>query len=120
MGNLTGSSVSEIQEAIKVTNQLRDAQKLGSAEWENYNNQIHAAQKYLDDFNNRAKQLTMFRQMGDLTKASTASLSELKKYWQEQINGAEATSVKLQHYQKQLEAVMKEEERRASMQAGKG
>ena len=119
MGNLGGSSVSEIQEAIKVTTQLRDAQKRGSQEWEIYNDEIQKAQKYLQDFNDKAKQLTMFRQMGDLTKVSSSSLSELKKYWQEQINGADTTSAKLKHYQIQLQAVMKEEERRISVQAGK-
>ena len=119
MGNLGGSSLSEIQEAIKVTTQLRDAQKRGSQEWEIYNDEIQKAQKYLQDFNDKAKQLTMFRQMGDLTKVSSSSLSELKKYWQEQINGADTTSAKLKHYQIQLQAVMKEEERRISVQAGK-
>ena len=119
MGNLGGSSLSEIQEAIKVTTQLRDAQKRGSQEWDIYKEDIQKALKYVEDFNDKAKQMTMFRQMGDLTKVSSSSLSELKKYWQEQINGADTTSAKLKHYQIQLQAVMKEEERRISVQAGK-
>lgn len=119
MGDLDGSSIAEIQEAIKLTTQLRDAQKLGGQEWDIYNGEIQKAQKYLEDFNSKIKQLTMFRQMGDLTKVSSSSLSELKRYWQEQVNGAETTSAKLKHYQIQLQAVMKEEERRISVQAGK-
>lgn len=114
MGNLDGSSVSEIQEAIKVTAQLRDAQKLGSQEWEIYNDEIEKAQKYLKDFNELGKQLAMSDRMKDLAKASTASLAELKKYWQEQVDGAQRGSQELAEYEKHLKDVTKEEERRSS------
>lgn len=117
MGNLGGSSVSEIQEAIKVTTQLRDAQKLGSAEWEIYNDEIEKAQKYLKDFNDLSKQLAMSDRMRDLAKASTASLAELKKYWQEQVNGAQRGSQELKDYEEQLKKVTDEERRRASTQS---
>lgn len=119
MGNLGGSTVSEIQEAIKVTTQLRDAQKLGSQEWEIYNDEIQRAQKYLSDFNELGKQLAMSDRMTDLAKASTASLTELKKYWQEQVNGAQRGSQELAEYEKQLKLVTQEEERRISKSAVK-
>ena len=115
MGNLDGSSVSEIQEAIKVTTQLRDAQKLGSAEWEIYNDEILKAQKYLKDFDDLGKQLAMADRMQDLTKISTDSLAELKKYWQEQVNGAQRGSQELAEYEKQLKRVTMEEEGRTFM-----
>lgn len=117
MGNLGGSSVTEIQEAIKVTTQLRDAQKLGSAEWEIYNDEIEKAQKYLKDFNDLSKQLAMSDRMRDLAKASTASLAELKKYWQEQVNGAQRGSQELKDYEEQLKKVTDEENKRASKNA---
>lgn len=119
MGNLSGSSVTEIQEAIKVTTQLRDAQKLGSQEWEIYNDEIQRAQKYLSDFNELGKQLAMSDRMQDLAKASTSSLAELKKYWQEQVNGAQRGSQELAEYEKQLKKVTDEETRRASKDAVK-
>lgn len=78
MGNLDGSSVAEIQEAINVTTKLRDAQKLGGQEWEIYNDEIQRAQKYLSDFNNLTKQIAMSDRMKELGKASESSLSELK------------------------------------------
>ena len=112
MGNLDGSSVAEIQEAIKVTTQLRDAQKLGGQEWEIYNDEIQRAQKYLSDFNELGKQLAMSDRMKELGKASTASLAELKKYWQEQVNGAQRGSQELAEYEKQLKKVTDEEARR--------
>lgn len=117
MGNLDGSSVAEIQEAINVTTKLRDAQKLGGQEWEIYNDEIQRAQKYLSDFNNLTKQIAMSDRMKELGKASESSLAELKKYWQEQVDGAELSSQKLQQYQQNLEAVIKEEQNRISNRA---
>lgn len=117
MGNLDGSSVSEIQEAIKVTTQLRDAQKLGSAEWEIYNDEIQKAQKYLSDFNDLTKQLSMSDRMRDLGKASESSLAELKKYWQEQVNGAQRGSQELAEYESKLKQVLDEEKKRSAKSA---
>lgn len=117
MGNLGGSSVDEIRNAIKVTEQLRDAQKLGSQEWEIYNDEIQRAQKYLSDFNELGRQLAMADRMNDLGKASAASLAELRKYWQEQVDGAERGSAELAEYQKRLTKVIEEEQRRVSSKA---
>ena len=117
MGNLGGSSVDEIRNAIKVTEQLRDAQKLGSQEWVRYNDEIQRAQKYLSDFNELGKQLAMADRMNDLGKASTASLAELKKFWQEQVDGAERGSAELARYESKLQRVIEEEQRRVSSKA---
>lgn len=117
MGNLDGSSVAEIQEAINVTTKLRDAQKLGGQEWEIYNDEIQRAQKYLSDFNNLTKQIAMSDRMKELGKASESSLAELKKYWQEQVNGAQRGSQELAEYEKQLKRVTEEERRRMNEQS---
>lgn len=117
MGNLGGSSLSEIQEAIKVTTQLRDAQKLGGQEWNNYNVQIQSAQKYLSDFNNLTKQLSMADRMRNLGEVSEASLTELKKYWQEQVNGAQRGSQELAEYESKLKQVLDEEKKRSAKSA---
>ena len=113
MGNLSGSSLNEIQEAVRTTTQLRDAQKLGSEEWEIYNDEIQRAQKYLADFNNLGKQLAMSDRMKELGKASTDSLAELRKFWQEQVDGAERGSLELAEYEKNLKRVTDEQRRRS-------
>ena len=117
MGNLDGSSVAEIQEAINVTTKLRDAQKLGGQEWEIYNDEIQRAQKYLSDFNNLTKQIAMSDRMKELGKASESSLSELKKYWQEQVNGAQRGSQELAEYESKLKQVLDEEKKRSDKSA---
>lgn len=117
MGNLDGSSVAEIQEAINVTTKLRDAQKLGGQEWEIYNDEIQRAQKYLSDFNNQTKQIAMSDRMKELGKASESSLAELKKYWQEQVNGAQRGSQELAEYESKLKQVLDEEKKRSAKSA---
>ena len=117
MGNLDGSSVAEIQEAINVTTKLRDAQKLGGQEWEIYNDEIQRAQKYLSDYNSLTKQVAMSDRMKELGKASESSLSELKKFWQEQVNGAQRGSQELAEYEANLKKVIKEEQNRISNRA---
>lgn len=117
MGNLSGSSLNEIQEAIKATTQLRDAQKLGSEEWEIYNDEIQRAQQYLADFNNLGRQLSMSDRMKELGKASTDSLAELRKFWQEQADGAERGSQELAEYEKNLKRVINEQQLRSEWNA---
>lgn len=117
MGNLDGSSVAEIQEAINVTTKLRDAQKLGGQEWEIYNDEIQRAQKYLSDYNSLTKQIAMSDRMKELGKASESSLAELKKYWQEQVNGAQRGSQELAEYESKLKQVLDEEKKRSAKSA---
>lgn len=117
MGNLDGSSVAEIQEAINVTTKLRDAQKLGGQEWKICNDEIQRAQKYLSDYNNLTKQIAMSDRMKELGKASESSLAELKKYWQEQVNGAQRGSQELAEYESKLKQVLDEEKKRSAKSA---
>ena len=117
MGNLNTSSVKEIEDAIKLTEQLRDAQSRGSAEWSSYNQQIEDARKYLKDYDDQAKQTAMNSRLATLTDASTASLEEQKKYWQTMIDGADQSNPKMQQYIANLQQVNDEEERRAKNNA---
>lgn len=118
MGNLQGSSLKEIQDAIKATEELRAAQKVGSQEWEVYSEEIERAKKYLDDYNTLEKTVTMDDRMKNIATLSSSALSETKKFWQEQVNGAQQGSVELTEYQQKLSAVVAEEQKRKSDRAG--
>lgn len=118
MGNLQGSSLKEIQDAIKATEELRSAQKVGSQEWEIYSEEIERAKKYLDDYNTLEKTVTMDDRMKNIATLSSAALSETKKFWLEQVNGAQQGSVELAEYQQKLSAVIAEEQKRKSDRAG--
>lgn len=118
MGNLQGSSLKEIQDAIKATEELRAVQKVGSQEWEIYSEEIERAKKYLDDYNTLEKTVTMDDRMKNIATLSSAALSETKRFWQEQVNGAQQGSVELAEYQQKLSAVIAEEQKRKSDRAG--
>lgn len=118
MGNLQGSSLKEIQDAIKATEELRAAQKVGSQEWEVYSEEIERAKKYLDDYNTLEKAVTMDDRMKNIATLSSAALFETKKFWQEQVNGAQQGSVDLTEYQQKLSAVIAEEQKRKIDRAG--
>ena len=110
MGDLANHSVAEIQEAVKMTEQLRDAQKAGSAEYEIYNNEIKQAKEYLQSYIDLNNQADMEDKWNNLTTLSTNALAEQKKYWQEMVNGAKQGSQELQDYQDKLKAVVEEEQ----------
>ena len=112
MGNLSNYSVNEIKEAIKATEQLRDAQKPGSKAWAEYAAQVKNASDYLDSFKNKAQLEAMNTQFKDLGKLSADALAEQKKYWQSMVSGAANGSKELEQYRKKLAEVTAEEQKR--------
>lgn len=116
MGNFSGFSVSEIQEAIKQTEKLRDAQKAGSAEYDIYSEEIRKATEYLQSYVNLNKQIDMESKWQNLSTLSSDALSEQKKYWQEMVNGAQQGSRELSEYEAKLNRVTQEEQARLKSQ----
>lgn len=114
MNNLTDYSVTEIKEAIKATEQLRDAQKPGSKAWAEYAAQVKNASDYLDSFKNKAQLEAMNAQFKNLGKLSADALAEQKKYWQSMVNGAANGSKELEQYRKILAQVTEEERKRSA------
>lgn len=109
MGNLQNYSISEIEEAIKLTEKLQKAQKPGSQEWSIYGEEIKKAKEYLQSYIDLDKQINMEDKWSHLSSLSADALAEQKKYWQEMVNGAENGSNKLERYTALLEKVKKEE-----------
>lgn len=108
----TSFSVKEVQDSIKAYEQLRDAQRTGSGNWEYYNKKIEEARETLKHYNDEAKKTTMEGRLGGIATASTASLAEQKKYWQEMVDGAEKGTQALKDYQDNLAKVTAEERTR--------
>lgn len=117
MGNLGGSSLTEIQDAIRATEQLRNEQKLGNQQWKTYNDEISRAKKYLEDYSKTESTLAMSDRMRDLGSASTASLEEMRKFWQVQVDGAKQGSLELNEYAANLKEIQAEEQKRAKVKA---
>lgn len=117
LGNLNGSSLNEIQEAIKITEKLRNSQQLGSQAWKNYNEEIIRGNKFLEDYNRSEASIAMTNRMRDLGTASTASLEEMQKFWKAQVDGAKQGSAELNVYTENLRKVEAEAQQRANARA---
>lgn len=105
MRNLDISSVADIEEAIRVTEKLRDAQARNSIEWTKFNEQIVKARDYLRSFDEAAKATSMEERMKSLSTLTTVSLQEVKRYYQAQSDGS-------QRYLQILATIEAEERRR--------
>lgn len=109
-------SISEIQEAIKVTEKLRDSVLRGSKAYEEYNDSVNHAKEYIQDYIDSQKKLETMRQMNLqhnlLPSISDKDLSDQKKYWQSMIDGAEQGSFQLTLYEEKLKSVIDEELKR--------
>ena len=112
-------SQSELQDAIKVMEKLRDMQVMGGKQWKEYATQVENANKVLDAFKDKVKLDAMTAQFKDLGNISEKALSEQKKYWQEMVAGAANGSKELEQYEKNLAKVVAEEQKRTKEQAGK-
>lgn len=105
-------SVTEIRDAIKATEQLRDAQRPGSSSWKNYAEQVERANDLFTSFKDKAKMAGMISQYRDLSTLSKSALSEQKKFWQAMADGASKGSKELSIYENRLKAIRNEENAR--------
>ena len=110
-------SVKEIQEAIKATEQLRDAQQPGSDAWKNYASQVENANNVLARFKDEAKLDAMNSQFESLASLSASALNEQKKYWQGVVDNAKPYSTELDNAKSKLEAISKLETNRKQGEA---
>lgn len=110
MNDLPNSTVERIKEAIEVTKKLRDEQRVGSGQWEDYQHKVEAAEKILGSYAEKQKKieeeeskLMAEMTMSDIDGATTndlkAAIEVTKKLRDEQIHGKEAWK----QYQEQIE-----------------
>ena len=76
MTNLSGSSVTQIREAIKATEELRESVKRSDPQWAQYNTQIENAKNYLERFETEAKKAAALDVVANLDIASTGEMKQ--------------------------------------------
>lgn len=113
----TDYSISEVQDATKAFEKLRDAQKAGSVEWKFYNQMVEDAKDTMKRFSDEAKESVMSGKLSSVGTASTQSLAEQKKYWQEMVNNTNTGNAALLQYRDNLKLVTDEETRRGKLAA---
>ena len=119
MANLKDYSATEIEDAIKVMERLRDMQKVGENEWKKYAAQIAEANKELDKFRGQNKIDAMAGQLSNIGSLSKSALAEQKKFWQAAVDGAAQGSSELTQYEANLKKV-NELQKALVSQEGKG
>lgn len=104
--------VAEVRTAVAEMEKLRDGVKRNSAEWKTYNQLLIQGKTYLD---NLAKSEALARvegQMKQLSILSATGISEVRRYWESMVAGAEHGSQELNEYKTKLQEVIAEEQRR--------
>ena len=109
------ASVSELKEAVRYVEQLRDAQAYGNTEWEKFNKLVVSAQQYMADMGGIMRQIDMENRLSNITSLSANALAEQKKYWQEMVDNARLGSDELEEYKQKLDLVTAEEQRRTQI-----
>lgn len=106
IGNLGGSSESEIRKSIETLTNLRSGLAMGSTAWKNMGDDIQKAKDYLTQFDAAGKQNAMAQQFQQLATLSKSALDEQRKYWQGIADSAAPASQELANAQQRLESII--------------
>lgn len=105
-------TIDTMTEAIKVLEARNRAIEPESEEWVKNARLIRQYQTELDRLKQQPVLDMMTQRMGNIRNLSADALQETKKFWQGMITGAEHGSTELKEYERNLEKVAKEEEKR--------
>ena len=105
-------TIDTMTEAIKVLEARNRAIEPESEEWVKNARLIRQYQAELDRLKQQPVLDMMTQRMGNIRNLSADALQETKKFWQGMITGAEHGSTELKEYERNLEKVAKEEEKR--------
>ena len=110
--------ISEVQNAVKEMERLRDSVQKGIPQWQHYNKMVEQGKTYLDNLAKTEAAQRIEKQMQNLNTISEKGLAEVKKYWETMVAGAERGSTELATYEANLKRVTEEEKAR-SIEAAK-
>ena len=105
-------TIDTMTEAIKVLEARNRAIEPENGEWVKNARLIRQYQAELDRLKQQPVLDMMTQRMGNIRNLSADALQETKKFWQGMITGAEHGSTELKEYERNLEKVAKEEEKR--------
>jgi len=105
-------TIDTMTEAVKVLEARNRAIEPESEEWVKNARLIRQYQAELDRLKQQPVLDMMTQRMGNIRNLSADALQETKKFWQGMITGAEHGSTELKEYERNLEKVAKEEEKR--------
>lgn len=106
---LTIKSLDDSIRKLKEANAVIDT---NSDEWEENTRIIQRLQAALDEMKNKPALMMMTDRMQDVSKLSTAAVTETRKFWEAMVAGAERGSKELAEYEGHLKTITEEEQKR--------
>ncbi len=103
---------SEVRNAVAEMEKLRDSVQKGIPAWQHYNKMVEQGKAYLDNLAKTEAAQRIETQMQNLTTLSANGLTEVRKYWETMVAGAERGSTELATYEANLKRVTEEEKAR--------
>jgi hypothetical protein len=106
------ASENQIKQYIQLQKELQGTVTAGSDLWKTYANNINVAEDKLAEFQGQMKDDTMSAQLTRVSSLTSSALTEQKKYWQAQVEGAQNAGKSVTVYQQNLDKVIQEEQNR--------
>lgn len=119
LGDPSKHGITEVRNAVQEMERLRDSVQQGIPVWQHYNKMVEQGKAYLDNLAKTDAANRVAEQMLNLTRLSAAGLTEVKKYWEAQIQGAARGSKAYQDAETALKRISTLERTRQEAQANK-
>ena len=119
LGDPSKHGITEVRNAVQEMERLRDSVQQGIPVWQHYNKMVEQGKAYLDNLAKTDAANRVAEQMSNLTRLSAAGLTEVKKYWEAQIQGAARGSKAYQDAETALKRISTLERTRQEAQANK-
>ena len=105
--------IEKTEQAIRLLTEENRRIGQNSSEWEENTRIIQHLQAALDEMKNKPALMMMTDRMQDVSKLSTAAVTETRKFWEAMVAGSERGSKELAEYEGHLKTITEEEQKRS-------
>ena len=106
-------TIKSLDDSIRKLKEANAVIGTNSDEWEENTRIIQRLQAALDEMKNKPALMMMTDRMQDVSKLSTAAVTETRKFWEVMVAGAERGSKELAEYEGHLKTITEEEQKRS-------
>ena len=117
IGNMDSHSTEQIKQAVDWLTKYRSTLSSSTQEWTDLGVEIQRANEYMAKAEGADKLAVMEQRLNNIGTVSTSALAELKKYWQEVVDGTDKGNTNLAQYEDNLRRVIEEEKTRKAVSA---
>ena len=117
LGDMDSHSTEQIKQAVDWLTKYRSTLATSTQEWKDLGIEIEKANEYMRNAEGAEKMAVMEQKLNHVGTVSTSALAELKKYWQEVVDGTDKGNANLAQYEDNLRRVIEEEKTRKAVSA---